>query len=544
MNKESPFNWQQERFFSDVESSEEDAAEFANLFAKAPLAKQMRPGQMLSGTIVEVGKDFAIIDAGLKSEALVPVSEFANGEELEIGTKTEVCFTKRESFNGQIVLSREQAYRERRWESLVNDYGEGAVVEGKITQRMKGGAIVDIGVNAFLPISQVEDRKVKSMRDYMGKTFKFKIARINPEKRSILLSRRQLLEEDRLSRRGEIFESLEVGQVVKGKVRNIADFGAFVDVQGVDGLLHVKDISWKRIAHPSEMVKEGEEIEVMILDIDTTQNRLALGLKQCTPSPWGEIERTYPPGTRLRCTVTNIVSYGLFIEIEPGIEGLVHISELSWLRSAPNPSEVAKKGDIVEAIVLSVRKDEGRISLGIKQAQDNPWEGLSSAYPLGSRVNVEIVELRNYGALARLENELEGLIHISDISWNKKISHPSEMLQIGQRCTATILAIDEQQQKISLGLKQLTSNPWDKLEQLFPLGSIVEGEISGITPFGAFVALEQDIEGLVHITEIPTKGLESIEQALTIKQKVRTKVLRIDKENRRVALSLKGIANE
>ena len=411
-------------------------------------------GQILEGRIVEVTKDYIVIDVGLKSEGLIPISEFTEPEELEVGKKVEVYLDQAEGEDGQIVLSKEKARKFRQWEHIVNHCTEGSIVKGKVMRKVKGGLMVDIGMEAFLPGSQIDNKRIKNLDDFIGRTYDFKILKINIERKNIVVSRRELLEEERVSRKAELLENIKEGSLRHGIVKNITDFGVFLDLDGIDGLLHITDMTWKRIKHPSEMVHLGQDLEVMILHIDREKGRVALGLKQKETNPWEEIEKRYPTGTHVRGKIVNLVSYGAFIEIEPGIEGLIHVSEMSWTKNVTDPSEIVRVGDEVEAIVLSVQKEEGKISLGIKQTERNPWEDVERKYAVGSSVTAEIRNLTNYGAFVELEPGVDGLIHISDLSWIKKVSHPSEVLKKGDKVEAVVLSVDKESKKITLGVKQ------------------------------------------------------------------------------------------
>ncbi|MBM3201437.1 MAG: 30S ribosomal protein S1 [Chlamydiae bacterium] len=500
----------------------------------------MVSGEILKGTIVEVTKDFVVVDVGLKSEGLIPISEFSDPEEIVLGSDVEVLLDQTEGEGGQIVLSREKARKQRQWEFIVNHCKEGSIVQGKIIRKVKGGLMVDIkGMDAFLPGSQVDNKRIKNLDDYLGRTFDVKILKINLERKNIVVSRREILEDERVYRKAELLEDIQVGDIRTGVVKNITDFGVFLDLDGIDGLLHITDLTWKRIKHPSELVNLGDELEVMILNIDREKGRVALGLKQKDTNPWDEIEKRYPPGTRVRGKIVNLVAYGAFIEIEPGIEGLIHVSEMSWVKNVTDPSQIVNKGDPVEAIVLSIQKDEGKISLGIKQTERNPWEDVDDKYPVGKNVNVEIRNLTNYGAFVELEPGVDGLIHISDLSWIKKVSHPSEVLKKGDRVDAVVLSVDKESKKITLGVKQLTSNPWEGIEKTMPVGSIVKGHVTKITAFGAFIELDNGIEGLVHVTELSDRAFSKVEDIVKIGAEVQAKVIKLDPEHKKISLSIK-----
>ncbi|MCH9620865.1 MAG: 30S ribosomal protein S1 [Chlamydiia bacterium] len=526
--------------------SKEEMEEFKNLLtnkessSEAGSVTRLTPGQLLSGEIVEITKGFVVVDVGLKSEGLIPVAEFGSSDEIELGTEIEVLLDATESADGQIILSREKARKFRRWEYIQNNFEEGSIIEGIITRKVKGGLIVDIGgMDAFLPGSQIDNKRIKSLDEYIGKSFEFKILKINLERKNIVVSRREILEDERLCKKTELLEHIHVGDLCKGTVKNITDFGVFLDLNGIDGLLHITDMTWKRIKHPSEIVQIGDELEVVILSIDEEKGRVALGLKQKDQNPWDAIEQRFPPGTHVKGTIVNLVSYGAFIEIEDGIEGLIHVSEMSWVKNVTDPSQIVNKGDEVEAIVLSIQKEEGKISLGLKQLEQNPWEDVESRYPVGTKVSVEIRNLTNYGAFVELEPGVDGLIHISDLSWIKKVSHPSEVLKKGDVVEAILLSVDKDSKKITLGVKQLSTNPWDDIEKTITIGDTVSGVVTKITAFGAFVELDNGIEGLVHVTELSDESFAKVEDIVSVGSKVKAKVLKIDREHKRISLSIK-----
>lgn len=545
MSKESQYDWSDNQIIDDVAFQTDDAKTFHDLLNQKEDAAgegstaSMGTGQILQGTIVEITSDFVIVDVGLKSEGLIPVGEFSNKDELSLGNQVEVLLDRAEGEDGQIVLSREKARRLRQWEHIVNNCEEGSLVEGKIIRKVKGGLMVDIGMEAFLPGSQIDNKRIKNIDEYLYQTFEFKILKINIERKNIVVSRRELLEEERSSKKAELLENIKEGELRKGIVKNITDFGVFLDLDGIDGLLHITDMTWKRIRHPSEVVELGDEIEVIILSIDREKGRVALGLKQKEQNPWTEIEERYPPGTKIKGKIVNLVPYGAFIEIEPGIEGLIHVSEMSWVKNISDPSEVVTKGDELEAIVLSIQKDEGKISLGIKQTQRNPWENVEEKFPVGKIVKAEIRNLTNYGAFVGLEPGIDGLIHISDLSWIKKVSHPSEVLKKGDVVEAIILSVDKDSKKITLGIKQLTTNPWESIEKIVPVGSEVTGTVIKTTAFGAFIQLDNGIEGLVHVSELSDQAFGKVEDLVSVGDEITAVVKNLDPEHKKIALSIK-----
>ena len=541
MNKDTQYTWSSKKILDDVEYKEDEAKQFLALLqgtTKSTEESDMVSGTILRGQIVELTKDFVVVDVGLKSEGLVPASEF-EPDELVLDSEIEVYLEQPEDDQGQIVLSREKAARLRQWEYIIEHCEEGSIVKGKIIRKVKGGLMVDIGMEAFLPGSQIDNKRIKNLDEYLGKTCEFKILKINIERKNIVVSRRELLEAERISKKAELLETISEGDIRKGIVKNITDFGVFLDLDGIDGLLHITDMTWKRIKHPSEMVEMGQEVEVMILNIDREKGRVALGLKQKEQNPWDDIEQKYPPGTKVKGKIVKLLPYGAFIEIEPGIEGLIHVSEMSWVKNITDPSEVVNKGDEVEAVVLSVQKEDGKISLGIKQLEHNPWDDADEKYPLGSSVVAEVKSLTNYGAFVELEPGIEGLIHISDMSWIKKVSHPSEILKKGDKIEAIVLTVDKDSKKITLGVKQLTENPWESIEKSIPVGSLVKGTVTKVTAFGAFVELDNGIEGLIHVTELSDQPFAKVEDVISAGDEVQAKVMKLDPEHKKVSLSVK-----
>ena len=544
MTKKNMYTWDDDRVVDHVAYDENDALLFQNMMEEAKLTPEndklaFNPGKILTGRVVEITKDHVVVDVGLKSEGVVSISEFSDPSQLVLDGLVEVYLDSPEDERGQIVLSREKAERQRQWEYIIDHCKEGSLVRGKVIRKVKGGLMVDIGVEAFLPGSQIDNKRIRNLDEYVDKIYEFKILKINIDRKNIVVSRRELLEAERITKKAELLENIKVGDVRFGIVKNITDFGVFLDLDGIDGLLHITDMTWKRIRHPSEMVQLGQKIEVMILSVDREKGRVALGLKQLESNPWDEIEKKYPPGTRVKGRITNLLPYGAFMEIESGIEGLIHVSEMSWVKNISDPSEVVARGQEVEAIVLSVQKSEGKVSLGLKQLEHNPWDEIEKKYPVGFSVKAEIKSLTNYGAFAELEPGVEGLIHISDLSWIKKVSHPSELLKKGDVVDAVILSVDKENKKITLGVKQLSENPWENIERTMPVGSLVKGKISKITAFGAFVELDNGIEGLIHVTELSDQPFGKIEDVVSKGQDVTAVVLKLDPEHKKIALSIK-----
>jgi len=545
MTNQTSYDWNDTNVVDDVEFKEEEAKEFRELLdRKEATGKEgsislMNAGEILKGKVVEITKDYVIVDVGLKSEGLVPISEFREPKDLSLEEEIEVLLDKPEGDDGQIVLSKEKARRQRQWEHIINNCKEGSIVQGQIIRKVKGGLMVDIGMEAFLPGSQIDNKRIKNLDEFIGKHFDFKILKINIERKNIVVSRREILEEERISKKAELLDNIQIGDLRKGIVKNITDFGVFLDLDGIDGLLHITDMTWKRIKHPSEMIDLGDELEVMILGIDKDKGRVALGLKQKEENPWIEVEKRFPPSTKVKGKIVNLVSYGAFIEIEDGIEGLIHVSEMSWTKNILDPSEMVNIGDEVEAIVLAVQKEDGKISLGMKQLEKNPWEEVEAKYQVGSTVTAEIRNLTNYGAFVELEPGIDGLIHISDLSWIKKVSHPSEVLKKGDKVEAVVLSVDKESKKITLGVKQLSSNPWESTEKTMPIGTLVSGVVTKTTAFGAFVQLENGIEALIHVTELSDQPFGKVEDVISVGDDVTAKVIKLDPENKKVSLSIK-----
>ena len=500
------------------------------------------PGTILKGTIVsQIGND-VIVEVGLKSEGVVDVSEFDSPDEISPGKEIEVLLEDTDSEGGLILLSKRKADRIRGWEVIVDTKKEGDVVGGRVIRRIKGGLLVDIGVPVFLPASQVDIRKPGDISRFIGKEVKCKILKIDVEGRNIVVSRRKLIEEERKSSKEKVLAEIEVGQLRKGVVKNIADFGVFVDLGGVDGLLHISDLSWGRISHPSEVVQLDQEIESVVIGVDKENVRISLGLKQKTSSPWENVEERYLIGARIKGKVVNVMNYGAFIRLEDGIEGLVHISEMSWTKRLTHPSEMLNLGDEIEVVVLSVNKQKQEISLGLKQTETNPWTIASQKYPTGTIVTAIVHSLTNFGAFVEIEKGIDGMIHISDMSWTKKYSHPSEILQKGQEIKCVVLEVDEEKRRISLGIKQMTEDPWTRAipEKYIP-GQIIKGTVTKLTNFGAFVELEPDLEGLLHISELADHKIEKTQDIVKLGEEIEVKILRVDTEARKIGLSLRRV---
>ncbi len=499
---------------------------------------------IISGKVVEKRNDGALIDIGYKAEGFVPAAEFAKWDELKIGDQVDVYLEEVENDNSMPGISVQKAASIKAWNRITEECGEGSVVKGLMRHRVKGGIIVDIdGVEAFLPGSQIDIGSVRDMDAYIGKEYDVKILKINSERRNIVVSRRDLLEESMRARRSQLLAEMEVGQTRKGVIKNITDFGAFIDLGGVDGLLHITDMSWGRIAHPSELFEVGQEVEVVILDIDTQKERVSLGYKQKTANPWENVAEKYPVGSKVTGRVVNIMPYGAFVEIEEGVEGLIHVSEMSWTKRITKAGEVVRVGETVEAVVLDIDKESKKISLGLRQKERNPWEVLAEKYPVGSKIVGKVRNMTSYGAFVEIENDIDGMIHVSDMSWTRKINNPSEILKPGDEVEAVILDINADQQRISLGLKQTENDPWANIDEQYKVGDLVKGKITKITAFGAFVELSNKIDGLIHISQISKEHVDKVKDVLKVGDEVEARVIKMDHDERRIGLSLKA-ANE
>ncbi len=495
-------------------------------------------GSILQGKIIGRAGDDFLVDVGLKSEGILDKHEFDDPKDVEIGDTVEVLLEDVEG--GTVMVSKRKADRIRGWEKLISEKGEEDVVEGKVMRKIKGGLLVDIGVPVFLPASQVDVRRPQDIGIYIGQTIESQILKIDTERRNIVISRRKLIEDRRAILRKDLLEKVKVGDIVEGTVKNIADFGAFVDLGGIDGLLHITDMSWGRVNHPSDMVKIEQKLEVKILNIDFEKEKIALGLKQKDASPWEDIERKYPPNTRLKGEVTNIMSYGAFVKLEEGVEGLVHISEMSWTKRINHPSELVSIGEEAEVVILDFNKDKQEISLGMKQTEVNPWELVADKYPPGTVIEGKVRNLASYGAFVEIEPGIDGLLHVSDLSWTKKIGHPNEVLKKGDDQRCVVLEVDRQKQRVALGLKQLSEDPWtEAIPTHYQPGMIVMGKVTKITNFGVFVELEDDLEGLLHISELADHKVENPTDVVQQDQEIEVKILRVDLDDRKIGLSLK-----
>jgi small subunit ribosomal protein S1 len=497
-------------------------------------------GSVIKGIITEIRDNEVILDIGAKAEGVVPAHEFMDVGELQVGEEIEVFLERLEDVDGNPVVSYDKAQQKKHWEEILTNCEEGSILSGRVKTKVKGGLVVNVGVDAFLPASQIDIQPPKNLDQYVGQTYDFKVLKINTERKNIVISRRELIEEQRLEKRRKLLEDIKPGDLCRGTVKNITDYGAFIDLDGLDGLLHITDMSWGRISHPSEMLKVGEEIEVMIIEVDRDRERVSLGLKQTTDNPWEGIEDRYPVNARVRGKVVNLVPYGAFVELEEGVEGLVHVTELSWVKRISKPGEVLKVGDEIEAVVLGIQKEDQKISLSVRQLDPNPWDMVRHNYPVGARVRGKVRNLTSYGAFVELEEGIDGMVHVSDMSWTRKINHPSEAVKKGDEVDAIVLDVDPSSQRISLGMKQLTNDPWDEIDTHFKIGDLVNGTVSKITSYGAFVELKEGIDGLVHISQISEERIEKVKDVLNSGDAITARVIKIDRDERRIGLSIKA----
>jgi len=505
-------------------------------------AKLVTQGEIVKGIIIEVRPKEVLVDIGYKSEGMVPINEFLEPDSIKLGGEIDVLIEKLENKEGTVVLSHEKAEFKKNWERILTICNEGGRVMGKVKAVVKGGLIVNVGVEAFLPSSQIDMITPKNLQSFVGNSYEFKVVKINQDRQNIVLSRRELIEAERSDKRAKLLSEMVPGDIRKGTVKNITDFGAFIDLNGLDGLLHITDMSWGRLNHPSEVLKVGQELDVVVLDVNKEKERVSLGLKQKMANPWDNIEAKFPIGTKVKGKVVSLVPYGAFVQLEPGVEGLVHVTELSWTKRVAKPSDVLKQDQEVEAVVLGINRDEQKISLGIRQLDSNPWDGAEAKYTVGTKVKGKVRNLTSYGAFVELEEGIDGMVHVSDMSWTRKINHPSEMLKKGDEVEANVLEVDRANQRIALGMKQLEVDPWEKIETLYKVGDLVQGKVTKLASFGAFVGLQHEIDGLVHISQISEERVEKIKNVLKVGQDVSARVVKIDRNERRIGLSIKAAA--
>ncbi|MEK2687954.1 30S ribosomal protein S1 [Bdellovibrio sp. GT3] len=519
-----------------------EKGEFDSLFEASMKEQDFKVGDVVTGTVVEVQSDYVLVDINYKSEGLIAINEFriVDGvREVKAGDKVEVLIDRIENENGMIVLSKDKADMLRAWTDISKAAENEEVIEGTVVAKVKGGLSVDIGVKAFLPGSQIDLRPVRNMDVYLGKKFKFKVIKFNKKRGNIVLSRRALLEEERDSLRSQTLDTMAEGSVVTGIVKNITDYGAFIDLGGMDGLLHITDMSWGRVKHPSEMLNVGDEIQVKVLKYDKEKERVSLGMKQLHNDPWESVKASYPAGTKLKGKVVSLAEYGAFIELGEGIEGLIHVSEMSWTKRVKHPSQIVNVGDEVEVVVLEVDTENRRISLGMKQLQQNPWIELKESYAPGTIIEGEVKSVTDFGIFIGIEEGIDGLVHISDFSWTKRVNHPSEMFAKGAKVRAVVLGVDIENERFSLGIKQLESDPWSNIENKYAIGTQHDVKVTKTADFGAFVELESDIEGLIHISELTTDKISTVEDFIKPGQSVKAEVISIDKDARKIGLSAK-----
>ena len=505
-------------------------------------SKVVAQGEIVKGTIIEVRNKEVLVDIGYKSEGVVPLNEFLEPGAVALGQEIDVLIEKLENKEGTVVLSHEKAEFKKNWDKILTICNEGGRITGKVKAVVKGGLIVNVGVEAFLPSSQLDVVTPKNLQTFVGNSYEFKVVKINQDRQNIVLSRRELIEAERNEKRGKLLAEMTPGDIRKGTVKNLTDFGAFIDLNGLDGLLHITDMSWGRLTHPSEVLKVGQEIDVVVLDVNKEKERVSLGLKQKMANPWDNIEAKFPVGTKVKGKVVSLVPYGAFVQLEPGVEGLIHVTELSWTKRVAKPSDVLKQDQEIEAVVLGINREEQKISLGVRQLESNPWDGAADKYPVGTKVKGKVRNLTSYGAFVELEEGIDGMVHVSDMSWTRKINHPSEMLKKGDEVEATILEVDKANQRIALGMKQLEIDPWEKIETLYKVGDLVQGKVTKLASFGAFVGLQHEIDGLVHISQISEERVEKIKNVLKVGQDVSARVVKIDRNERRIGLSIKAAA--
>ncbi|PLX74781.1 MAG: 30S ribosomal protein S1 [Desulfuromonas sp.] len=526
-----------------VNPNEEEEMEesFEALFENS--IKELKPGNVVTGTIVQVNDDDAVVDVGGKSEGVIPLREFAGEEgaaDIKVGDQFDVLIERTENENGLISLSKEKADRQKVW----NELEEGAVVDGRIVSRIKGGLTVDIGVNAFLPGSQVDLRPVRNLDKMINETFQFKIIKLNKRRGNIVLSRRVLLEEQRESLRGETLKNIEEGQIAEGVVKNLTDYGAFIDLGGIDGLLHITDMSWGRVNHPSDILSVGDTINVKILKFDKEKERVSLGLKQTSTDPWLEVENNFPVGTKVNGKVVSLTDYGAFVELGDGIEGLIHVSEMSWTKRVKHPNKVLNIGDEVESVVLALDIPNRRISLGLKQVEPNPWDVIGEKFPAGTIIEGQVKNITDFGVFVGVDEGIDGLVHISDLSWIKRVKHPSELYKKGDTVKAVVLNIDRDNERFSLGIKQLVEDPWQSIPTRYAPGTIVKGKVTSVTDFGIFIEIEEGIEGLIHVSEISNEKVDTPKDFAKVGDELEAVVLNVDTVDRKIALSIKQIASQ
>lgn len=532
--------------YADSESN--SGGSFASEFEKYFNEKgNIKPGKVITGRVVSVGKDVVTVDIGFKSEGVVPIEQFANAEgtyQVKPGDAVDVYVLSLENEVGQVVLSKEKADQKKVWDHVEDLYKTGKTLEGKVVLKVKGGLQVDIGIPAFLPGSQIDIRPHRNLDKFLGETYEFKVLKITRDKGNIVLSRRAVLMSERDNLRAETLKVLQEGVVMEGVVKNITDYGVFIDLGGIDGLLHITDISWGRIAHPAEKLSVGQNVPVVVLKYDGEKERVSLGMKQLTPDPWTTVHERFPVGGRVKGKVISVTDYGAFVELEEGVEGLIHISEMSWTKKVKNPGKLVSEGEMVEAVILGIDSDQQRISLSLKALQANPWEDIKIKHPIGSRIKGQVRSVTEFGIFVGVEDGIDGLVHISDFSWTKRIKDPKEIHELykkGDEVEAVVLDIDVENERLSLGVKQLDADPWDTIAQRYPVDSKVKGTISSITDFGVFVEIEDGVEGLIHNSHLGVDKGDDVHAKFKVGEPIETQVINIDRAERRISLSIKAI---
>ena len=527
---------------SETKGRPEEGESFKELYEES--LHEVQEGEVIHGRVIHIGPEFVTVDVGFKSEGQLPLREILTKEGtpvVGVGEYIDVFVERKESEIGMVSLSKEKADKFKFWEEISRAWNEDQVIQGKIVSRIKGGLTVDIGVPAFLPGSQIDIRPIRNLEKLIGSTFKFKIIKLNRRRGNVVLSRRILLEKERESQRQKTLETLEDGKIVEGVVKNVTDYGAFIDLGGIDGLMHITDISWGRINHPSEVLTVGSKIKVKILQFDREHQRVSLGLKQTLPDPWENLTQKFPSGTRVKGKVTSITDYGAFVQLLDGVEGLVHVSEMSWTKRVRHPSKILSVGDEVEVMVLDLDPAQKRISLGLKQTTPNPWDSIAERYPVGTKIQGRIKNLTEFGIFIGIDEGIDGLVHISDISWTQRLKHPSEVYKKGQEVQAIVLNIDKENQRFSLGIKQIQKNPWDDIHHRFKVGQMIKGKVTNVTKFGAFVEIEPGIEGLVHISELSNQRVEKASEVTKAGDEIEAVVINVDPKKHKIGLSIKDI---
>jgi len=526
----------------DAAKGDQESNNFMELYEES--LKSIQEGGVVTGEIVQVDKEFVLVDIGYKSEGQIPISEFVDPEgnvTAKVGDQVDVLLERREDDEGVILLSKEKAAKIKIWDEIQEIYEKGGTIQGEITARVKGGMSVDIGLQAFLPGSQINLKPIRDFDSYIGTSHKFKILKYNKRRSNIVLSRRAILEGERAVLREKTLERIEIGAVLDGTVKNITEYGLFIDLGGIDGLLHITDMSWGRVGHPSEMYQIGDPITVKVLNFDSETERVSLGLKQLKADPWTEADQRYPVGTKIEGRVVSLADYGAFVEVEEGIEGLIHLSEMSWTRKIRHPSQVVKVGDTIEAMVLNIDSENKRISLGLKQVDPNPWDVIGERYPIGTTIEGKIKNITDFGIFIGIDEGIDGLVHISDISWTKRIKHPSELYKKGQDVQAVVLNIDKSNERFSLGIKQLAQDPWDEVPVKYKPGTRITGTVTNITDFGVFVELEEGIEGLIHVSELTKEKGGNPLSRFNVDDVIQAKVINVSRRDKKIGLSIRKL---